>query len=396
MRRASILLALSVSASADAYALEIAGDITADGRVFLAAPRHLGQRLGTAPSVAISPIAYVQSDDLTHTLTVQPFLRVDAADSARTHWDLRQADYQYADGGFSFGLGVGTFTTGVLDTHRVVDVVNQRDLVEDLDGSKKLGQPYLGLGYATGPFAFSLQYLPYHRARTFPGERGRLRFPLLVDDEEVLYESKLGPWHPSFAARASVSAGAFDVGLSGFSGLSREPRFFGQIFDTQAVVPQYDFLQQAAVDAQWTLDGLIFKGEAAARWWSKDLRFFVAAGGGAEYHFYDVFESGADIGFLAEYHFDGRAPDAPVTFFDNDVVGGVRVAINDTGDTQILAGVVRDLNNQATYVRAQAFRRFGERWRASVEARFFLGQEGQLESGLLDDDYLQGSLAYYF
>jgi hypothetical protein len=394
VRTSLVLLALFVSSNA--YALEIAGDVRADGRVFLAAPRHLGQRLGTAPSVAISPIASVQTDDLTHTLTVQPFLRVDAADAARTHWDLRQADYQFATGGFSFGAGIGTFTSGVLDTHRVVDVVNQRDLVEDLDGSVKLGQPYVGIGYATGPWAFTFQYLPYHRKRTFPGERGRLRFPLLVDDDEVLYESKLGPWHPSFAARASVATGPFDIGVSGFSGLSREPRFFGQIFDASAVVPQYDFLQQAAVDAQWTLDALIIKGEAAARWWSKDLRFFVAAGGGAEYHFYDLWGTGADLAFLAEYHFDGRAPDAPVAFFDNDVVTGLRLAINDTGDTQFIAGVVRDLANTATYARAQIFRRFGDRWRAALEARMFLGQEGQLESGLLDDDYLQGSVVYFF
>lgn len=397
--RPSILLAIALFASSPAYAsdlLSVSGNVAAEGRMFFAAPRHLGQRLGTGPSIAATPRFSLQDERGTHTLTIEPFVRVDSIDSARTHYDLRRADYEFFSGGFSFGIGVGSFSSGVLDGHRVVDIVNQRDLVEDIDGHVKLGQPYVGLGYEAGAWSLSFQYLPYFRNRTFPGERGRIRFPLIVDPDGALYESRFGAWHPSFNARVSVSAGDFDIGLSGFSGLSREPRFFGQVSRPNMVVPQYDFLQQGAVDVQWTIDALIFKAEVAGRWWSEDLRFFVAAGGGATYQFFDVFRSGVDVGIVAEYHFDNRTADAAITFFDNDVVGALRIAINDSGDTTITAGAAVDVATTTTYGRAAVERRFGESWKASVETRLFFGREGRLESGLLNDNHAQAVIAHYF
>ncbi len=376
--------------------LEVSGRVVAEGRFFFQAPRHLGQRLGSGPSIAMQPQVYLQDGPSRHTLSLEPFLRVDAIDSARTHYDLRRADYVFATGGWTLGLGVGTFTSGVLEGHRAVDVVNQRDLVEDIDGHVKLGQPYLGIGYGAGAWSFSFQYLPYFRHRTFPGERGRLRFPLVVDGEQALYESKFARWHPSFSARASVSVGDFDAGLSGFSGLSREPRFFAQLSRPGVVAPQYDLLQQAAIDAQWTAGSLLLKAEGAVRLWSADLQVFFAGGAGAEYDLYDVFGTGIDCVVLVEYHHDNRPKDAPLTFFDHEAVAGLRVAINDTGSTTFGSAVVVDVLTGTVYGRASLQRSFAEHWRARLEGRVFFGPQDGAESGLLNDNYAQGSLSYFF
>ena len=61
---------------------------------------------------------------------------------------------------------------------------------------------------------------------------------------------------------------------------------------------------------------------------------FAATVAGFEYTFYQIMESNADLGLLAEIHYDGRDEvGAPATAFDNDFFLGARLALNDTQDT---------------------------------------------------------------
>ena len=119
--------------------------------------------------------------------------------------------------------------------------------------------------------------------------------------------------------------------------------------------------------------------------------------GGFEYTLYQLGESAADLGLLLEYQYDGRNELEPFTTADNDVFVGTRLALNDTQDTAVLAGVAWDTRTGETYLNVEAERRIGDSIAIEVRARAFsnAGPE-DLSYAVLRDDYLQIQLAKYF
>ncbi len=388
-----LLLAALASAGCGVTA-QLRGHAALDGRLYLQPNRYARQAGGSGPSVMAEPELSLQDDNREHTATLRPFGRFDPFDPYRTHWDIRRADYELTDGEWELALGQGQFNWGRLEGLRLVDVMNQRDLVEDVDGSQKLGQPYVQLGLITGDWTLRVFYLPYFRERTFPGVRGRLRSPLVVDTGAPVYESALGAFHPNVAARAEVNDGDLDLGLAVFSGTAREPRFLAQISD-QDVVPGYPMMQQASFDASLTVDATVFKLEAVGRLYGADLAPSAAVAGGLEHTLWDIEGSGVDLTFALEYRYDYRPRRAPFTFWNNDVFAGVRLAFNDAEATEIRAGAITDLFTGFTFATVRAERRLDEHFKLFLEGRFFLGGEGQLESAFLSDQYLQARLAFY-
>jgi len=144
--------------------------------------------------------------------------------------------------------------------------------------------------------------------------------------DDTLFETQLGALQPSFAARVTGTIGAVDIGVGLFSGVSREARFVAQVTAPE-VVAAHDLIQQASLDLRWSYEGLAVKLELMGRLWSRELRFFGAAGLGPEYTLSDLF--GTDLTLVAEGFVDGRSADAPLTFFDHDVFVGLRWALGD-------------------------------------------------------------------
>jgi hypothetical protein len=374
--------------------VKTAGYVAADGRLFVGPPKYAGQDQGTGVSLVVEPEVAVETEDSTHKATLRPFYRLDPVDQKRSHADLRQASYQLKTTHFELGAGAGIFTWGVLESYRPVDVLNQTDFVDDYDGSAKLGQPYIELGWIAEAVAVRVYYLPYFRERTFPGVDGRLRFASVVNTDDPLFETDLRQWQPSGAARVTWSPGDFDFGVGLFSGFSREPRFVAEL-STGRVVPRYDLSQQASLDAQWTTGALSLKAEAFARLWTADLRFFSGGGAGLDYTFFGLVD-GWDLSLAAEFLFDTRPLQAPVTLFEHDAFAGLRVAFNDTASTEIIGGAIVDVTDGTTFGRLEAGRRFGEHWRATVGGMLFLGQNGKLDSSFVRDDHFETRIAYFF
>ncbi|MCA9664748.1 MAG: hypothetical protein KC503_04140 [Myxococcales bacterium] len=370
------------------------GSMAADGRAFFRKAKYAAQEQGSSVSLVAEPEFYLQSKSERHLLTLRPFLRLDPIDQQRSHWDIRRADYVASVGDWVFGAGAGIFSWRVLSGVGVVDIINQIDFVEDASGNQKLGQPYARIAWQPGAWSFEIMALPVFRQPTFPGEKGRLRFAALVDTDSALYETRLGRWQPSFAARVAVNAGGFDIGLGLFSGVSRQPRLIAQITD-ERVVPAYDLTHQASLDVSWTIGPVVLKAEGFGRLWSRDLRFYGGAGGGIEYNFFDIAGSGVNLALLGEYYYDSRPADAPLTFFKNDAFLGTRLTLPDSGGTRFIVGAVTDVRDLRTYIRGQASRRFGNHFRVIVQVNAYVGKRDGLEGGLLRDDHAMLRLAYF-
>jgi len=327
-------------------------------------------------------------------LTFTPFLRVDQQDDERSHADFREFIYaQYGDT-WEFKIGVGKVFWGVAESENLVDVINQTDLVENDDSAAKLGQPMINLLLIRDWGDIDLYVLPGFRPQTFPGVDGRPRPPMLVDSNNALYESSERTQHVDLAGRISFAYEEWDVGAHIFHGTARDPQFrFNPASGT--VVPFYVQQTQLGLDVQATLESWLLKGEVVYRI-GDEFDDHAALVTGFEYSFYDIQESGADLGIVTEWLYDERGEDADQPF-QNDLLIGLRLALNDEQSLEGLLGVISDLDNGSQLITLEGSRRFGANFRGRVQLTLFENvEEDKQFSGFDDEDNLQLELSYFF
>ena len=370
----SVLFA-AANAGAEIVDRAFSGSLSIEGRWYPDTAAYPRQR-AHASGVAAAPELYLE-DAEGRSVTVAAFLRYDAGDPERTHIDLREAYLlllgEAGDGEWELRLGIDRVFWGVAESRNPVDIVNQTDLVEHPDEKVKLGQPMVHLTWSADWGVTEIFALPYHRARTYPGGAGRLRLPLVVDREQVSYESAAEERHLDVAARYSHGFGPLDIGVSVFDGTAREP-FLVPGVDRAGVpvlIPHYDQLRQFGLDAQLTtgawllkLEGVHRAGARNALGMEEDHGAFVAGG---EHTFHSVFGSAADLGLIGEWNHDGRGRRA-TSQFQNDVFLAARVAFNDVQGTEILAGVLADTDYATRTLTVELNRRLSDRWSARLEA----------------------------
>ena len=348
-------------------------DFGLQGRVF-ADEGFAGQDRVHA-SVSVQPEYYRSWNDDRSSLTFSPFARLDNADSDRTHVDIRELFYTYVGGNWDLHVGAKRVFWGVTEFNHLVDIVNQTDLVENIDGEDKLGQPMVQWSTVQNWGILDLYLLLGHRERTFPGTDGRLTFPFEILDDGV-YESGAAEHRADFAVRWSHHIGPLEFGLHHFSGTSREPLFLPVTDEAQALQLQtyYPVIDQTGIDAQAIYGDWAFKLEAMTRSGFDDR--YAAFNLGVERTLVGVWGTSANLGLVGEYMFDERGDDAFNTLFEDDVVLGGRLSLNDFADTQALLGVTFDTQRSEYAFTLEASRRLSDVWQLEIEGRLFNGSPG--------------------
>jgi hypothetical protein len=368
------------------------GNISLEGRYFPQDAVHAGQVNGNF-SLSLQPEYRNKWDNDHKSFTFIPFYRWDSKDNERSHGDIRQLDLIVAQGDWEFQGGISKVFWGVTESQHLVDIINQTDGVENLDGEDKLGQPMLRISRIMDEGSISLFVLPYFRERTFPGLEGRLRTPLPVDTGQATYESDREEKHVDYALRWNQTFDNIDLGLSWFDGTSRQPDFRPNTTGT-ALNPHYPQIQQAGLDLQYTGDAWLWKLEAIHR--SSGTESYNAAVGGFEYTIPGITDSGADLGLLAEYHFDSRDKLA-TSPFQNDIFIGTRLAMNDTQSTELLAGAIFDLDYDSKSFRVEAGRRLSDNIKINLEAQAFTDIDpADPLYAIRNDDHLLVELQRFF
>ena len=236
--------------------------------------------------------------------------------------------------------------------------------------------------------------LPGFQERSFAGIRGRLRAPLPINAKAAEFESADGDSHVDFALRYSHYFGDLDVGASLFKGTSREPRLLLSP-GSEYLTPSYDQITQIGVDIQYTREAWLWKLEAIARQTQNDR--FAALVAGFEYTFYGVKQSAIDLGLIFELIYDGRADHEPPVVLDRELFFGARLALNDTQDSSVLAGLAIDQRSNAIFFNLEAERRLTDRMSAEMKLRFFANADpGEPAYAFEQDDYLQLQLNWHF
>ena len=419
LRAAAAGLALALSGGAAQAAdieTEVSSRFSLESRWYPKTALHPGQR-SHASGFTAEPEFYAE-DEEGRSLTVSPFLRYDSADTNRSHVDLREAFLllygEAGDGEWELRLGVDRVTWGVAEVRNLVDIVNQTDLIESPDEKTKLGQFMAHGTWSADWGALELFLMPWHRERTFPGSRGRLRSALVVDEDKTTYESAAEERHLDWAVRYSGSFGPVDLGVSYFDGQSREPALRPAEFITLPVVgpvptalhPHYEKIRQFGLDAQLTTGPWLLKLEAIRRldatnrstpahpFGEKDDYGAWILGG--EYAFYSVFDTEAEITLLAEWFWDGRGAERATNAFENDLFLAVRLALNDVESTEFTLSVVQDLDHAGRLFGFEARRRLDDNWSLELEGTVFqdIGWAGDSLYGVRRDSFFGLNLIY--
>lgn len=373
------------------------GNFTLDDRIYfkdgLSPDQHTNY-----PSFSFEPEYYQQLEDSDIDLgfTFKSFFRFDAQDEERTHFDIREYNLHASRDNWEVRIGLGKVFWGVTESQHLVDIINQTDFVENIDGEDKLGQPLINLTLTLDSGNVDLFLLPGFRERSFPGQEGRLRTPLAVDTDSSEYESSAEDKHFDFALRWSGTVkDDWDLGLHYFNGTSRDPQLIQKtINDQESLVPRYNLIEQVGIDLQATLEEWLLKLEAIQR--NGDPKDYSAAVTGFEYTFVGIQDSNINLGMLMEYHYDSRDEEA-TSPFQNDIFIGSRFDFSDEQSTEILAGGVFDLDTSTRSFRVEAARRLGQSWKLTGELQVFEHiNANDLQFSLRDDDFLSLELARYF
>ncbi len=376
---------------------ELTGEITVEYDVFLNDAQHPGQDgKNHIASFALKTEYYHEWDNGSN-FVFTPFGRIDEADSRRSHFDIRELNFQHVGDTWELRFGLGKVFWGVTEFVHLVDIINQTDLVENIDGETKLGQPMVHLSIADDWGTLDLFGLPGFRERTFPGSNGRLRSALVIDTDHAEYESGAEDLHVDWAARYSHSIGGLDFGIYHFHGTGREPTLQLRLNSRNepVLIPFYEQIDQTGLDLQYIAGLLLLKQEALYRIGQADEDYFASVSG-FEYTFVRVGGSKVDFSLVGEYTYDGRDEKA-TNPFQNDIIGGGRISVNDPGSTEILTGLAYDLGNASKVFSIEASRRIGERFKAQLKSRIFIDcADDDITYDLRDDDYVRFELLMFF
>jgi len=376
-----------------AEAGEWSGRVALEERWFVEEPL-LYEQLDNQFSLMIQPEYHHSWDGDRQSLTVVPFARIDSVDRERSHFDLREFTWLKVGDGYEWRIGIRKLFWGVTESQHLVDIINQTDLVESPDGKEKLGQLMINLALIRGSGTIDLFVLPGFRERTFPGKKGRLRPSLPIDTNRVAYEASQE--HVDLAARWSRSTEILDIGLSHFWGTSRDPLLL-QGIDGEGqplLFPRYDLIHQTGLDLQVIHASWLWKMEAIRR--SGQGSAYTAFTYGFEYTLSNFLNTGIDIGLISEHLYDDRGRKA-TTSFQDDLMLGSRLALNDIQGTEVIFGVIFDRHSTARLLNLEASQRFGDKWRLTLEGRAFTAiPEEDTLFGLRQDDYIVVEWAWYF
>ena len=395
----SLLLAAETS-----HGHEFRGNVALEYQQFLHDAQYDGQSNNNV-SLSAQPEYFHQWDGGKQLFTFTPYARIDQNDEERSHFDIRELTWLSVYDTWELRLGVRKVFWGVTESQHLVDIINQTDFVENLDGEDKLGQPMINAAFVQDWGTVDLFVLTGFRERTYPGKEGRPRTALYVDTDQTTYESSQEEKHIDYAARYYHYIGAWEIGLSHFYGTSRDPQLqIGQSSNGETVLtPYYPIINQTGLDLQAVIDNWLWKLELISRDGQSESGRYTAATGGFEYTLVGILGSRADLGIISEYLFDDRGSKIdPVsrtmaTPFQNDLMLGARLTLNDEQSTSLLMGMIIDQEDGDRFYNVEAERRLGDAWKLNVEARIFSNiSETNPMYSVRNDDYVQMNLEWFF
>lgn len=390
-RKNTLLLVVGVLCMQPAYAFDTNGNIAVDLRYF---PEQSLMPMQRDNYLSFSVEQEFLFDNDNNQFTFTPYIRYEKHDSARRLIDLREALWLHLSDNWESRVGITSVFWGVAESQHLVDIINQVDLVESLDGEVKLGQPMVNVLFYNDWGDVDIYLLPYFRNRIFSEPEGRPRLTIPVDWENPQFESSKEQHHIDVALRWSHSFGDIDIALSQFVGTAREPELVPLISSAGTrLIPTYRQIKQSALELQYSRGDWLWKLEAIRQ---SGADTFAATVAGFEYNYVGIWGA-TDLGLIVEYNFDDRGNFA-TTPYQNDTFIGARVAANDAASSEVLLGLLVDNDDQSKILNVEAKTRLTDSWQLSVDIYAF--SSGDTTDPFLlsvrNDDFIEIGLTYFY
>lgn len=352
-------------------------------------------------SYAVTPQFKATASSSDSSITGKLFYRKDFTDDVRTHWDIRELKFDQRFEETTVSVGVDSVFWGKTESQNLVDVINQRDGVEGVFTDEKLGQPMVRVRQVAESGAWEAYYLPYSRQATYAGRHGRLRTKPGIDGDRAQYREAAKQWYPGMALRWEPNVPEFDMGLSVFHGLSRNPAFAPIEQNGKPwLAPVYSAITQVGLDVQYVSDQTLYKLEGIYRHGQLDLtlseRSYAAMTIGLEHTLGGFLQGAGDLGLILEYNRDGLGKRS-INALEDDVVLGLRYGLNDVADTSLLATVAVDRLYGSRLYKVELDRRIGQSLKLSGELFVpVLNDDEEFIYGYRRDAVVTTSLTYYW
>lgn len=347
-------------------------------------------------SVSLAP-TYTYKISSAQTIRSQIFYRKDQADSRRTHFDIRELNWQIVNPEWEIQAGIAQEVWGVVESTNLTDTINQQDFIEEFDGSARLGQQMVKASIFGGEISqLDVFYLPISRKRVLPGEEGHFRTGTVVQLEQVEFESPKGNRRAEGALRLNLSLDNFELHLSYFDGMRRQP-YIDSRFDEQGVpyrIPVYELEERTGIESEYVLNDFIFKFEGIL---SKNLRENYRAWViGAEYNIVGFLSMRPDVTLYYERMRDTRMDRADNPFQDDDMKG-IKISLNDAMNAEFYFVYFKDWKSPSKATQLKASRRILDNTKLSFESRKFIDIDiDDYIYSLNTDDYYKLTLKQYF
>lgn len=351
---------------------QYSGWVNLQSRYYPQTGERVDEQFYTGGAVQLNYTHDITDDDQ---LVATLFARGDSVDDERNLLDARELLWIHQADNYQFRMGVGQVSWGVNELFKITDLINQKDRAE-LPFQRKLGQPLASVSFYWGEDLIELYTMYDVRPAWYPGEDGRLRYPILVDPDNQLYDrGETGFW--DFAGRWKTRIGEVDVSFSHFYGVTREPYFvFNYDFNDPYLIPVYEKVNQTSIDLIYAWNDVLLKAEATYQ--TGSIEQFESVAGGFEYTQGGIFDSDMDLTWYVEAIWDSR-DHIYGTLFDHDVGVAARFAFNDARDSNLIVGLVADYEYEEAFGYVFWTNTFGEHWTLNVTGQYFVANEPRLD-----------------
>ena len=339
-------------------------------------------------------------------MLIAPRIKEDFSLRSRSRLLLDEGWIQFVSKVFEARLGIQQFNWGMVESQKLVDVLNQRDYEDDFFEPDKLGELSGRFRFAiTDKMDLRLYYLTNFTKAQFPEKDSRYSLSNGFFDisENAIYGDSLDEWAPQYAARLFATVGPVDLGFSYFHGYNRFPSI-----DFLTGQSYYNVMDQAGLEVTWVIKKLIVKLEAAYRNMSQtDIArvpsrlipdWYVAYVGGIEYTVSQVIKS-HDMTLFLEYLGDTDYGTDTVDFrlFQNDVFLGLRYSLNDVNSRELMLGATFDLEDPREFFFLVSFKgRFKEDFIYELRMDGVQSREGSRLDLFKEELRIKAKLSYSF
>lgn len=392
MRKMSLFIAVILYGSAfnsfsaeQASVMPVAFDVAVTSRYYVNRSSALDSRFSKGFKGEVK--ASQQRDE--QSFSGRIFVNWDTEDNQRRYIDVREASFYYQHEKLRFGLGVDTFFWGVAESINLVNVLNQSDVMESIDGKVKLGQPFLSLNQRYDDGDFSVYFLPIFREQNFP-LRPNYGLPIA---EQPLYED--GRRRGGIAMRRLFYFDQGEFALSYFAGTRRSPLLVQSQLNPQELTPYYVQTQNAMLDGVYLFENFTLKLELKVG--DEQNSNFTAFNFGVEYPIYDLFEGIEEITLISEFLFDDRDAQGE-NHGQNDLFIGTKFDFGHSYSSRVRVLYSYDFDFKSQYAEVNYEYRINDYFR--LKSKFIKVLSAPVEDtrlyALKDEQYLKLDLHYAF